>query len=331
MVTVRKQALKQSFETLQMEDGESIQCYCARVVTIVNQMKAMEESRDLSKLTLDELTGSLQAHEIRVNRSAGKVSEKALVMKAESSGPQAKEKCTTTSSAGWSPTRGRGRGFSRGRGRGRWSRGQGSDSKAHVRVFFYCKKYGHVKAKCRERAKSIEKGASLVVEEQGSHECQRSMFTSLDETQKVIVRLGDDKEMVVLGVGTVTGYSVLFRENECIIKDGRSGESVVVIPKLSNNMFPVDLSRIERLNLAVSKDTLSELWHRRFGHMNYRSLEKLAREKGVHGLPKLKLVSQCEECASCKHAKGSFPATRIRRSSGRLQLEVLDLLPKEQG
>lgn len=95
MKTVRKQALKQSFETLQMEDGESIQNYFARVVVIVNQVKGlgeklteaemvakmlrslpskfyyvaavMKESRDLSKLTLDELCGSPQAHEIGVN------------------------------------------------------------------------------------------------------------------------------------------------------------------------------------------------------------------------------------------------------------------------
>lgn len=95
MKTVRKQALKQNFETLQMEDGESIQNYFARVVVIVNQVKGlgeklteaemvakmlqslpskfyyvavvMKESRDLSKLTLDELCGSPQAHEIGVN------------------------------------------------------------------------------------------------------------------------------------------------------------------------------------------------------------------------------------------------------------------------
>lgn len=43
MKTVRKQLLKQSFETLQMEDGESIQNYFARVVAIVNQVKGLGE------------------------------------------------------------------------------------------------------------------------------------------------------------------------------------------------------------------------------------------------------------------------------------------------
>ncbi|XP_039141167.1 uncharacterized protein LOC120278439 [Dioscorea cayenensis subsp. rotundata] len=160
MVAVRKQALRQSFETLQMEDGESVQSYWARVVAIVNQVRglghklsesevvskvlrslapkfdyvavAMEESRDSPTLTLDEPHGSLQAHEFRVNRSAGKASEKALYVKGDGSSFQSKEKGSSSTTGGWSSPRGRGRGFFRGRGRGRWSRGQGGNSKANI-------------------------------------------------------------------------------------------------------------------------------------------------------------------------------------------------------
>lgn len=87
--------LKKSFQTLQMQDSESIQCYCSRVITIVNYIQrlgyklsedevvskvlrslapkfdyvvmATEECKDTSKISLDDLNGSLQAHEIRVN------------------------------------------------------------------------------------------------------------------------------------------------------------------------------------------------------------------------------------------------------------------------
>ncbi|XP_039131873.1 uncharacterized protein LOC120268618 [Dioscorea cayenensis subsp. rotundata] len=139
MVSVRKQALRQSFKTLQMEDGESVQSYWERVVTIVNQVRglghklseaevvskvlrslapkfnyvavAMEESRDLSKFTLDELCWSLQAHEFRVNKSVGKSSEKALYVKGDSLTAHSKEKGSSSPSAGWSSVRGRGRGF----------------------------------------------------------------------------------------------------------------------------------------------------------------------------------------------------------------------------
>ncbi|XP_039126956.1 uncharacterized protein LOC120263118 [Dioscorea cayenensis subsp. rotundata] len=125
---MRKQALRQSFETLQMEDGESIQSYWARVTAIVNQVRglghklskaevvskvlqslapkfnyvavAMEESKDLLSLTLDELCGSLQAHEFMVNRSAGKAVEKALFVKSDSSLSHSKEKGSSSAPAG---------------------------------------------------------------------------------------------------------------------------------------------------------------------------------------------------------------------------------------
>lgn len=105
----------------------------------------MEESRDLLKLTLDELSGSLQAHEIRVNRSSRKIIEKALCVKDESSVSYTKEKGNSNSSTSWSPTKGHGRGFFLGRGSGRWLRGQGGDFEANVQCF-HCKKYGHMKA-----------------------------------------------------------------------------------------------------------------------------------------------------------------------------------------
>lgn len=97
MFSVRRQTLRQSFETLQMQDSEGIQSYLSRVMTIVNQIKglgynitkeevvakilrslaskfdyvavAIEEAKDITKLSLENLSGSLQAHEVRINRS----------------------------------------------------------------------------------------------------------------------------------------------------------------------------------------------------------------------------------------------------------------------
>ena len=45
----------------------------------------IEESKDLSRLTLGKLMGSLQAHEARINRLAKKNEEKAFQVKGETS------------------------------------------------------------------------------------------------------------------------------------------------------------------------------------------------------------------------------------------------------
>lgn len=90
-------------------------------------------------------------------------------------------------------------------------------------------------------------------------------------------------------------------------------------------MFPLDLCGVERLNLAMNKQDVSELWHRRFGHLNYRSLKLLARRKMVHGLPELKHDSQCEDCAISKQSRSSFPTGMSRRTSASLQLVHMDI------
>lgn len=41
VASVRKQSLRQNFKTLQMDDSESIQDYCSRVVSIVNQIRGL--------------------------------------------------------------------------------------------------------------------------------------------------------------------------------------------------------------------------------------------------------------------------------------------------
>lgn len=44
VVSVRKQPLRQDFETLQMDDGKSIQDYCSRVVIIVTKFEGLVTS-----------------------------------------------------------------------------------------------------------------------------------------------------------------------------------------------------------------------------------------------------------------------------------------------
>ena len=92
-----------------MANGESIADFLSRAMAIVSQMRtygekisdetivakvlrsltpkfdhvvaAIEEAKDLSVLSVDELMGSLQAHEARINRASERNEEKALQVK----------------------------------------------------------------------------------------------------------------------------------------------------------------------------------------------------------------------------------------------------------
>ena len=96
VISIKLQSLWKDFDTLIMREDESIQSFFSRVSNIFNQIRsygdtiedkkiilkilrslpvkydhivaAIEESKDLSKLTLVELMGSLEAHEARMKR-----------------------------------------------------------------------------------------------------------------------------------------------------------------------------------------------------------------------------------------------------------------------
>ncbi|XP_052207975.1 uncharacterized protein LOC127811829 [Diospyros lotus] len=143
VIVVRLQSLRRDFETLVMKNGESIAEFLSRVMAIVSQMcsysekipdetivakvlrsltpkfdhvvAVIEEAKDFLVFSVDELMGSLQAHESRINSSLEKKEEKAF---------QVKEIATKHGDKDCSASRGRGRGGSRGRGRGN-DRGRG--------------------------------------------------------------------------------------------------------------------------------------------------------------------------------------------------------------
>ena len=140
----RLQTLRSEFEKLEMKETESIAEYFTRTTSIVNQMAsngeiledarvvekilrslpqkfdyvavAIEESRGLSTLSLEELQGTFKAHEIRINQRKPPSSDQALKSQVISTG-------------------GRGRGFYCGRGCGRGGnfRGKGSNFRGRGR------------------------------------------------------------------------------------------------------------------------------------------------------------------------------------------------------
>ena len=72
---------------------------------------------------------------------------------------------------------------------------------------------------------------------------------------------------------------------------------------------------------------ISNIWHERFGHMNYKYLQELHRDEMVEGLPQIR--SSNEACIGCvveKHLEQSYEKGKERRSTQPLGLVHLDLI-----
>ncbi|XP_071913903.1 uncharacterized protein [Coffea arabica] len=185
-----------------MSDNESIQNYYTKITTIVNEMKTfgeeisdsrivekilvslppkfdptvsiIEEPKDISSMSVQELRGSFKAHERRLVRHAEKFVESAFQSKLNFT-PKTNERelsCSYQrggdSQRGGRYGRGRGRGKnSRGRGRNNLQRGLNAENSQSCSYCgktnylekncwhkdkpkcYYCKRFGHIEKDCR--------------------------------------------------------------------------------------------------------------------------------------------------------------------------------------
>ncbi|GJX75810.1 ribonuclease H-like domain-containing protein [Tanacetum coccineum] len=101
--------------------------------------------------------------------------------------------------------------------------------------------------------------------------------------------------------------SVLFTDTECVVLSSDfklldESQVLLRVPR-KNNMYSVDLKNVVpsgSLTCLFAKATLDEsnLWHRRLGHINFKTLNKLVRGNLVRGLP-LKIFENNHTCVAC--------------------------------
>nr|GEX47413.1 putative ribonuclease H-like domain-containing protein [Tanacetum cinerariifolium] len=105
--------------------------------------------------------------------------------------------------------------------------------------------------------------------------------------------------------------SVLFNDIECIVlslnfKLTDESHVLLKVPR-KNNMYSVDLKNIfpkGDLTCLFAKDTSDEskLWHRRQGHLKFKTMNKLVKGNLVRGLPS-KLFKNNQDCVACQMEK----------------------------
>jgi hypothetical protein len=188
----------------------------------------------------------------------------------------------------------------------------------------------------------------------------KAIFSALNECNTKEIFVGDDRSLSVVGSRTIQvenghfnvvlcvpdiscnllsvyqithsgeGKTVDFSPHQVVIKDLKDPKHVLAtgIADDITRLYKFDnfgSSAFSSVFVAHSND-LSKLWHERFGHLNYRSLQQLCNQQMVTGLP---LVS-CRDgvCAGCvldKNHRDSFDKRASWHASGPLQLVHSDL------
>nr|GEX57279.1 ribonuclease H-like domain-containing protein [Tanacetum cinerariifolium] len=110
---------------------------------------------------------------------------------------------------------------------------------------------------------------------------------------------------------TLKKNNVLFTDTECLVlspefKLPDENQVLLRVPK-ENNMYNVDLKNIVPsgdLTCLFAKATLyeSNLWHRRMGHINFKTMNKLVKGNLVRGLP-TNVFENDHTCVACKKGK----------------------------
>ncbi|GJV89010.1 hypothetical protein Tco_1532948 [Tanacetum coccineum] len=129
--------------------------------------------------------------------------------------------------------------------------------------------------------------------------------------------------------------NVLFTDSECLVlgKDFKVDDSHVLLrtPR-QHNMYSIDLNNIvphKNLTCLIAKASVDEsmMWHRRLGHLNFKTMNKLVRNNLVRGLPSKSFENDhtCVACLKGKQHKASCKTKLVNSVSKPLHTLHMDL------
>nr|GEV40369.1 integrase, catalytic region, zinc finger, CCHC-type, peptidase aspartic, catalytic [Tanacetum cinerariifolium] len=126
-----------------------------------------------------------------------------------------------------------------------------------------------------------------------------------------------------------TDLEVAFRRNTCFIRDLDSVD--LLKGNRSINLYTINLYDMASASsiclMAHATPTKSWLWHQRLSHLNFDTINDLAKNDLVSGLPKFKYVKEhlCPSCDQGKSKRASHPPKPVSNSKQQLHLLHMDL------
>eukprot|EP00253_Pinus_taeda_P029436 PITA_29436 len=223
---------------------------------------SIEESNDLTQLSVNELMGSLQSHEQRINR----YSEKSIGKAFQARGNIFKDKIGSSHEKSEN-TFGRGRGIGQtyrgGRDRGRfflaYNKGRGN-------------KYGLVEIDGSTKY-NVLLGDDRPVEAKGKGTIAvKTKEGKAKHINDVLYVLGLAHNFLSVGQLLEKGYLIVFKDKKCIIYDKYDHSKIIATTNmLQNRIFAFNLPCEASTTLNGAYDDSYCIWHIRYGNLNMKA------------------------------------------------------------
>nr|GFD24042.1 retrovirus-related Pol polyprotein from transposon TNT 1-94 [Tanacetum cinerariifolium] len=126
-----------------------------------------------------------------------------------------------------------------------------------------------------------------------------------------------------------TDLEVAFRRNTCFVRD-LDGVDLLKGNRFTN-LYTINLYDMASASpiclMACATPTKSWLWHQRLSHLNFDTINDLAKNDLVSGLPKFKYAKEhlCPSCEQGKSKRASHPPKLVPNSKQRIHLLHIDL------
>lgn len=105
------------------------------------------------------------------------------------------------------------------------------------------------------------------------------------------------------------GISVLFCGKQATLQ---KNNTVIATAYLKGSLYELDV-KLQASSANVCQAEVSELWHRRLGHLNQQAISKLVQHNMVDGIrTKPQKIGFCEPCVQGKQCREPFDGTRQR-------------------
>nr|GEW55917.1 retrovirus-related Pol polyprotein from transposon TNT 1-94 [Tanacetum cinerariifolium] len=177
------------------------------------------------------------------------------------------------------------------------------------------------------RAKSSNANRSKTLTKNG---CSRHMTGVKNYLYKYMeqpgpkVVFGDDYTCTTKGYGSL---NVMFDEKRGTIFN--SNKEIIMIAPRVRDVYVLEMtsSAQESCFFAKASKNLNWLWHKRLAHLNFKIINKLAKQNLVIGLPSLVYLKDkpCSSCEKGKHHRASFKTKQTSSIKKCLYLLYMDL------